>query len=88
MHDSCGFIVHDKWLSKSLNKGCEKSLCPRPIVSIPLCTWTVKNVYDLERKCQISAFLEIFSKRLPVLFFFSFFFNRHLKQCSIANFFV
>ena len=51
-------------------------LCPRPIVSsshcapppspVPLCPWTVNNFYDLERKCQISAFLEVLSKRLPV----------------------
>ena len=50
-------------------------LCPHPIVSpshcvpIPLCPWTVNNFYDLERKCEISAFLEVLSKRLPVGFF-------------------
>ena len=55
-------------------------LCPRPIVPpshcvpVPSCPWTVKIFYDLERKCQISAFWEVFSKRLPVyLFCFVFF---------------
>ena len=56
-------------------------LCPRPIVPpshcapVPLCPWTVQNFYDLERKCQISAFLEVFWKRLPVLLLLLLFFT-------------
>ena len=73
-------------------------LCPRPIVSpshcvpVPLCPWTVKNFYDLERKCQISAFCGSIFKTAASFFFVVvvvlFCFYCHLKQCSIANFFV